>query len=389
MLGKVILVGGLLLISCSAGCAHDPRISLTEFLEIQRGFEQQSQPEEKVSLPPEVIDAAWQPYRVGPGDSLTVVLSGLDASVVPIVEATVDREGVIDLPMVGELKVAELELEDVEAAIEAAYVPSKVRDLAVHVAVSFYDTTEVTVVGAVMQPGTIPLLRHQRNMLFAVLAAGGVTQGAASGKVTLQRLRRPAEVVEFDLLDPYSLQAALALDALENGDIVTVEAAVPNTIYVGGLVNAPAPQLYAPGTQVNILQAIASAGGLRTDVTPREGTLIRRMPDGKDYMVKLDLNRIARCENPEENILLVAGDIFWVPETTRTRLQDFVNRNFFLRVGASASVNYNVAGVEYLNRRTSQSRRFNQGGLVGQSIQTSFDPFGFLSRNSALQNLQP
>ena len=112
------------------------------------------------------------------------------------------------------------------------------------------------------------------------------------------------------------MQAALSLDPLENGDIVTVHAATPNTVFVGGLVNVPRPQMYPQGVEMTVLQAIAGAAGLRTDVTPREATLIRRMPDGTDAHVRLNLDRITRGQDP--NLVLAAGDILWVPDTLET-----------------------------------------------------------------------
>lgn len=148
-------------------------------------------------------------------------------------------------------------------------------------------------------------------------------------------------------------------------------------IFVGGLVNRPAPQAFPQGTQRSILQALAAAGGLRTDVSPREGTLIHRRPDGQDVQVKLNLNRLAKGLDP--NITLASGDILWVPDTIGTRIQEWVNRNIFLRAGAS--VTYNVSGIEFLNRHELQS------GRGGGSLEDSFDPFGFLTRGSLLQSV--
>lgn len=379
-----LALAGVGCIVLAGGCARDSRISLAEFIVLQHEFDRNAAAQEVVDQAVEIIETGWQPYKLGPGDTLVVKLSGLNAAVVPEVTALVDRDGAIDLPLIGKVSVGEREVEDVERDIEAAYVPSTVRDLSVHVELLSYETTEVTVVGAVLQPGFVPLSRHQRNLLFAIVAAGGVSS-QASGEVRLQRLRRPAEEVSLNLLDPYELQAALALNPLEDGDIITVEAAPANTIFVGGLVNGPAPQSYPPGTQINILQAIAAAGGLRTDISPKEGTLIRRMPNGADVRVKLNLDRLER--GADDNIMLAAGDILWVPHTWETRVQDFINRNFFLRAGVSANVSYNVTGIEYLNRQPQQAARTAGGGGVG-GLEDRFDPFGFLNRNAALQGLQ-
>ena len=130
--------------------------------------------------------------------------------------------------------------------------------------------------------------------------------------------------------------------------------------------------------EVNVLQAIAASGGLRTDLTPSEATLTRRVPDGRDVQVKLVLAQIEDGTDP--NIMLAAGDILWVPYTTLTRIQEFINQNIFFRAGAS--VNYNVSGVEYMNRAGQQSGQF---GNTNQA--NAFDPLGFLGRNAALNTL--
>jgi hypothetical protein len=200
----------------------------------------------------------------------------------------------------------------------------------------------------------------------------------------LKRLRG-GDTVTLNLHDPEQVKAAVALPPLEDGDIVSVEASVPNTIFVGGLVNAPRPQEYPPGTTTTVLQAIAASGGLRTDVTPREGTLIRRLPDGRDVQVKLDMDRITKGKDP--NITLLAGDVLWVPETVETRVQDWINRNAFIRVGASAtySLNYSMPGIDYLNNAARQAQF---GGFNGSQTQQNFDPFGFLMRNQSLNAIQ-
>lgn len=336
----------------STGCA-DHRMSLDAFLDLQSRVEQQAVPEpgpEPANLQA-LLDTQLGPFRVGPGDVLQVTLTGADPTpVFPTVQVRVDREGQIELPVVGAIPVANLELEDVEDAVRAVCVPHLVRDGVVHVALVSEATTDVLVVGAVTLPSLVPLRRTERDMLHAIVSAGGVSE-IASGDATLQRIRRPGEEVTLNLYDPRGVQAALDLDPLEDGDIVTVHSAMPNTIFVGGLVNAPAPQVYAPGVPLTVLQALAAAQGLRTDVRPREATLIRRMPDGTDAHVKLDLLRVTSGQDP--NIRLAAGDILWVPETVDTMIEDWINRNVVLR--ASANVTYNVTGIEYMNRRSQQN----------------------------------
>lgn len=363
-----------------AGCA-DPRISLDEFLAMQtrQPVDTEPPPASQASNPP--VDQYLAPYRIGRRDLLDVTLTGLDEPTKSSVFRTrVDARGEIDLPLVGAVAVAGLEESEAEDVIQAAYVPNIVRQLTVNVAVVDFDTTQVVVRGAVTLPGMVSLRQTERDLLHAVLEAGGISS-SASGSVTVQRLRHPNEQQTFNLYDPADLEKALALAPLKTGDIVIVGAAQPNTIFVGGLVNRPSPQAYPPGVKMTVLQVLAAAGGLREDVYPHEGTLIRRRSDGTDVQVKLDFPRIKRGQDP--NITLAAGDVLWVPETTRTKILDFFNRNLFIRGGAT--ITYNATGVEFLNNNA-KGVAFNRGGGVG-GLEDSFDPFGFLNRNAALGSL--
>ncbi len=371
------------------GCA-DHRISLNQFLEMQEEMRQGNATSQPVASQPAgsqpvhdtEVDKYLGPYAVGPADVLAVTLNtAAQAAVLPPLQVRVNRKGEIELPLVGMVKVAGMQLEDVERAIQQAYVPKIYKDLIVHAELVAPESTNVLVVGAVTLPGLVQLRRTQRNLLYAIVGAGGVSN-MASGAVTLRRIRRPAEEVTLNLMDPEQLRASLALDPLEQGDIVNVHAAVPNTVFVGGLVTAPRPQTYPPGTTITVLQAIAASGGLRTDVTPKEGTLIRRLPNGRDVHVKLDLDRMTTGKDP--NIELAGGDILWIPHTIETQVQEWCNRNLFFRAGVSATANvsYDAQGLEFLNSNARNAR-----GGYGGNLQDQYDPLGFLTRNAQLQSI--
>lgn len=374
--------GLVLLLVIAAGCAPERRMSLDEFLQMQQEFRASHAPSspEQLEMVRRLIDEGMGPYRVGPADVLRVSITGrnVEPSLAQL-QVRVDEEGEVDLPIIGGVKVARMTMKEVDDTIRSALVPQVFADAVVHVETTVVDTTTVLVRGAVELPGVVKLRRTERNLIFAVVNAGGASS-AASGVVSLTRLRRPMETIDLDLTKAVDLQTAIGLDPLEPGDIVNVHAAFPNTVFIGGLVNAPTPLEFSAGVRVNILQALAASGGPRTDVTPKQATLIRRMPDGSDAHVKLDLRRIMDGRDP--NILLASGDILWLPETLETKIQDFVNRNFFIRVGAT--VTYNVTGLEFLNRRGLQT-----SSLGGGNLQNSVDPLGFLSRGSTLQTLIP
>ncbi|HNQ21952.1 MAG TPA: polysaccharide biosynthesis/export family protein [Phycisphaerae bacterium] len=388
--GQRVRTCGILMLSFSViapvvGCS-DHRMGLDEFLRMQERVAQAPGPAVEVPAgePAEtLLEQRLGPYRVGPGDVLAVWLTGADQTTSPPpLRVRVDRQGVVHLPLAGNVQVADRELPDVEAALFEAYVPAVLKDLAVHVELIDPAATNVLVLGAVTSPGLVPLRRTERDVFHAIVQAGGLVSDIASGQVRLRRLRQPAENVILDLTTPEGVRQALAQPPLEAGDVLTVQAVTPNTVFVGGLVNAPRPQVYPQGVRMSVLQALAAGLGLRTDVTPREATLIRRMPDGSDAHVKLNLDRITKGKDP--NIMLAAGDILWVPHTTGTRIQDWVNRNIFFRAGVSATagVNYNAQAIEFLNSDAERSAGASQG-----SMQDLYDPFGYLLRNNALQAL--
>ena len=337
----VRLCAALLVVFAVAGCGGDNRISMEEFLEIQQRLDQApgAPDSETAAARTTRIDQQLGPYKVGPADVLTVtVIGGGQAAQAVTVQVRVCRDGTIELPLVGRVKVADMELEDVEQAIKKAYLGEVYQQATVIVVGAAAYATSVLVTGAVTSPGLVKLRRNQRSLLFAIVSAGGVSS-MASGRVTLCRIRSPEEKVTLDLTDPEGVIEALGLAPLEDGDMVAAEAAEPNTVCVGGLVNAPRPQTYPPGVRVTVLQAIAAAAGLRTDVFPKEATLIRRMPDGQDVYVKLDLDRLTTGK--DANIALAAGDILWVPHTLQTRFQEWVSRNIYVRGGINTGLTYN------------------------------------------------
>lgn len=361
----------------TVGCQKDNRIPLREFLDQQVQVQETQTTKAKEMTPAPTLDEFFGPYKVGPGDVVQLTLTATQTPPFPPTLFRVNRDGTIMLPVVGPVQVGNRELEDVETAVRQAYVPAVFSEAVVHVELARPETTDVVVKGAVSLPGFVKLRRTERNLLHAIVGAGGLSQ-AAGGQATLRRVRNPAETVTFDLTDPVQVNQALAIAPLENGDIISVHSAQLNTVYVGGLVNRPAPLVLPPGVQLTALQAVAGASGLRTDVTPTDGTLIRRLPDGTDAHIKLDLGRMARGEEP--NITLAAGDILWVPDTLGTRVQDFINRNIFMRAGVS--VTYSVTGIEFMNRRELQG-----SGVSGNDLENTFDPLGFLGRDQLLQDI--
>lgn len=316
----------LLLLPFIGACQEpDRRISLVEFQELER---HEAAPVVPVAAD-EVQLADVQPYRVQAGDVISITMFGLrEDRYQPVqLQFRVYDDGTVVLPIVGAIAVGGKTLGEAEQAIIAAH-KTVVQDLAVHVQLVGPDNTTVLVQGAVMSPGLITLPENERNILYALNLAGGF-QNLSSGIVHYQPIHASRESLVFNLTDINDLRRALSAPPLDSGDIITVEAASDDAVYVIGLVNAPGAVAVPRNGTVSLVRAVAATGGLRDFLDPREATLWRKLDDGRQVRVKLSLEDIFSGQG--EDIALRAGDVLEVPHTAGTRFREWVAGN--IRIG--------------------------------------------------------
>jgi len=91
---------------------------------------------------------------------------------------------------------------------------------------------------------------------------------------------------------------------------VLVMRVASNKVYVIGRVNKPGD--FAVGRYVDVLQALALAGGL-TPFADEHNIKVIRKQDGKDVVLLFDFSAVSRGENLEQNIRLQGGDVIVVP----------------------------------------------------------------------------
>jgi polysaccharide export outer membrane protein len=131
---------------------------------------------------PEEAKGEPEPYKIGIPDQLRVaVWKHPDLSV----ETVVRRDGKISVPLLNDVQAAGLTPEELTDTIKSqlsAFVSSP----DVTVLVVSPDSQVVTVIGAVANSGTIPLLRDM-GVLEAVAAAGGFNAWANKGDVRVIR----------------------------------------------------------------------------------------------------------------------------------------------------------------------------------------------------------
>lgn len=91
---------------------------------------------------------------------------------------------------------------------------------------------------------------------------------------------------------------------------VTVTGISGNQVYVIGQVNNPGTFIMNP--QLNVLQALSSAGGM-TAFASANDIIILRTSGERQQTLSFRYDDIARGRNLEQNILLEAGDVIIVP----------------------------------------------------------------------------
>lgn len=352
-----LLAGGLML----AGCADD-RITLEQM------YAREKEQKQAEPIPVRMTDLGLtelRPYTLGLGDTVGLTMIGLAEGYAEMkIKCRVHPEGQVYLPLVGEVKVGGMTLQQAEAAIAAAYTPKYVKAMSVYVELAGPEATTVLVAGAAAKPGLVTLPTNQRTVLYALSNAGGFG-GLASYKVRVRPIRPEEEELVYNLADPNDVRKAMTARPLESGDIVTVEGAQNNAVYVSGLVNAPGPVSVPIDSTITVMHAVYAAGGLRDMLEPQEATLIRTMPDGKRAHVKLELASI--LTGKADDVPLHAGDILTVPHTADTRFRDWAINN--LRIGP-----FNM-GVTY-------------DPLSQYNVQRALDDSGNNFRSSIRQTLQ-
>jgi polysaccharide biosynthesis/export protein len=243
---------------------------------------------------------------IGGGDLLEVSVYG--APDFSKVEVRVSTDGIITLPMIGQVKVGGLKFREAEAL-----VAKKLNDGGffnepqVSIFAKEYGTQGISVLGEVAKPGIYPLL-GPRRLFDAISAAGGTTTVAGQTVTITHRGHQDTpETVKLSYAANGSPQSNVIVYP---GDTVVVSRA--GVVYVVGDVHLPSG-IVMQQPRLTVLQALAMAQGANSTAKLSEAKLIRRGPDGPQES-PLDLKKILAAKAPDP--VLEAEDIVFVPSST-------------------------------------------------------------------------
>lgn len=226
-----------------------------------------------------VVDGIVGPsYVVGPGDIL-----GIEVWKDPVLtrQVVVLPDGRITFPLIGELKAGGRTVAQIKKEIEAR-IARYVTDAVITVEVRQLNNMQIVRQVAVLPDGRITF------PLAGELDAGGKTVAQVKKEIETRVARYVPEAT------------------------ITVEVRQQNSmhIYVLGRVNAPGRVILT--ANVNVLQALAIAGG-PNPFANRSKIRIFRQIGGRNLVYGFDYDEVTAGRQQESNIVLRRGDVIFVP----------------------------------------------------------------------------
>jgi polysaccharide export outer membrane protein len=309
---------------------------------------------EKRQLFSETLAATGAPaYAVGPGDMVEVSIweappaalfgatvldprTGASTSkVAGFPEQMVSADGSINVPFAGAIPVSGKSPQQIEAAI-AKGLAGKANQPQVLVRVTRNVSSNVTVVGEVVQSLRLPLTAKGERLLDAIAAAGGVRQPIPISKVTVQVTR--GDTVQSLPLEKV-IQNPKENVPLAPGDVVTVLFQPLSFAVLGATGKNEEINFEAQG--ISLAQGLARAGGLQDTRADARGVFLFRFedpqavgpevaagpvtPDGKVPVVyRLDLRDPASFL-VAQNFPVRNKDVVYVANAPGAELQKFLN----------------------------------------------------------------
>jgi protein involved in polysaccharide export with SLBB domain len=240
-------------------------------------------------------------YVIGPGDGLTINLSG---GISQRLQRVVDREGRVALPEVGAVEVAGRNLGDVQHLVRGI-LRSQFRDAEADVSLSRIRTVRVYVVGDVERPGAYDV-SSLSTPLNALYVAGGPTSG---GSLRLLEHYRGKQLLEkVDVYDLLLHGISSSVQRLEAGDTIQIPP-LNGLVTVEGMVRRPA--MYELNGENSLAEVLQLAGGVLPTGTLRHVDVERVESHESRTMLRLDIpetNNQAQVTEALENFKVQDGD---------------------------------------------------------------------------------
>jgi protein involved in polysaccharide export with SLBB domain len=194
------------------------------------------------------------------------------------------------------------------------------------VTVEEHATVNVAVIGAVNQPGTHALPATSMRCSGALMAAGGIKTERGARDIR-SSARRAGPAVE------HALTCSSTTSARGRGAQAAARRSWSSRararLHRLGLVKRTGIFAYPPPRRFNLMQALATAGGVDENAAPRYATIYRSAPTARCWA--RPSRSTARRSRTRSNILIKDGDVIAVDHTQGSWLRQFFSQVFGFR----------------------------------------------------------
>lgn len=223
-------------------------------------------------------------YVLRPNDSISLaVYEEPDLSV----QVKILKSGQASFPLVGSVPVGGLSVTEAAAKIKALYAKDYLVDPKITLTVNDYATEYISVIGAVLNPGQIPIpVSGNLDLASAMATAGGPSEIADTGSIRLVRASGSSSSYSMA-----QIQGASGKVRLGAGDRIIVNQSpyVGKKVTMLGEVRKAGPIPFPLNGRLDLVNAVALAGGMTELANPKNVTINR-----KGTVTKLNFKEISR-----------------------------------------------------------------------------------------------
>ena len=241
-------------------------------------------------------------YVLRPNDSVSVSVYGE-----PDLSVTVRilKTGESSFPLLGPVKVTGLSVAAATAYLRELYAKDYLVDPKLTLTVAEFASEFVSVFGAVRSPGQIPMPASGLLTLEAVMTAvGGLSEIADANGIQLIRSGGGTSTFSME-----SIRGASGRVQLAAGDriVVSQSAFVGKSVTFLGQVRSPGPVAFPLKGKLDLLNAVALAGGLTELANPKKISINR-----KGTVTIVDFKALS--QRGDRPFPIEPGDVITVPE---------------------------------------------------------------------------
>ncbi len=243
-------------------------------------------------------------YVIGPEDVLQISVWG--SPELNVQQLPVRPDGMISVPLVGDIKVDGMTPEQLKEYLEKEYL-KYIKTPNVSVIVTAVNSFKVFIIGGGVSAGTGSssgaITLKSNTTLLQLLAQLGSLQGADLKSAYLLRSGKKMPVNFMKLIENGDVSQDIDL---HRGDVIFIPPDLENRIKVVGAVKNPGLFPYIKG--MTALDAVLSAGGF-TEFASQNNVVIVRNEGGEAKNIQVKLKDVVKGGDLNKNVPLKPGDL--------------------------------------------------------------------------------